>query len=658
MKKSHSLIFMTLILLATIITYANHFGNSFQFDDSHTVTENTYIRDIHNIPLFFKDGTTSSILPLNQAYRPLVVTSLSIDYWLGNGYNLFYFHLSTFIFFLLQGILMWLLFRSLLKKQTSTTAAAYGALMAVAVYLLHPAMAETVNYISARSDVQSTFFVILAFVLYIYSAICRKYFLYLIPVCIGCLAKPTAVMFAPMFFCYVVLFENNFGFNTLFKKNNHRLYWQAIKQSLPAFAVCIFMYVFVDKMTPETWIPGGTSATKYLVTQPYVILHYFTTFFAPTSLSADADWKVLSSIWDIRFFAGLLFIALLLLVIIHTSKKTSLRPISFGICWFLLALIPSSSIIPLAEVMNDHRMYFPFVGLAISIIWSMALLLKAILPGLQKNIPAYRPILVITVVLILSVFAYGTSERNKVWHTPESLWKDVTIKSPNNPRGQMNYGLTLMAKGKYKEAIRYYQVTLDQTPDYPYAYINMGIAKANIGSTAEAEDMFKQAIAYGSDLPDPYCYYAEFLMNMGRNEEAKTYLDKGLQISPKYFRLLNMKTQNDQVLSNRPTTGNNTLQDLLDKIKSTPTPENYLTLSLEYYNLGRYEDCIAAARQSLQLRPSYDLAYNNICAAYNMLRQWDRAIEAGEKGLSFNPNNQLLKNNLAESKKNKAAGIK
>src|SRR6266550_6507658 len=41
---------------------------------------------------------------------------------------------------------------------------------------------------------------------------------------------------------------------------------------------------------------------------------------------------------------------------------------------------------------------------------------------------------------------YATFQRNKVWNTEETLWRDVTIKSPRNPRGLMNYGNTLMTK--------------------------------------------------------------------------------------------------------------------------------------------------------------------------------------------------------------------
>src|SRR2546428_2187289 len=45
--------------------YANHFHNSFHFDDSHVIENNLYIRNLRNIPLFFVDGRTFSSLPSN-----------------------------------------------------------------------------------------------------------------------------------------------------------------------------------------------------------------------------------------------------------------------------------------------------------------------------------------------------------------------------------------------------------------------------------------------------------------------------------------------------------------------------------------------------------------------------------------------------------------
>lgn len=79
------------LLLGIVITYLNHFNNAFHFDDFHTVTDNIYIRDIGNISDFFTDPATRSTLPTNRQYRPVLTTSLAIDYWIAGGLNPFLF---------------------------------------------------------------------------------------------------------------------------------------------------------------------------------------------------------------------------------------------------------------------------------------------------------------------------------------------------------------------------------------------------------------------------------------------------------------------------------------------------------------------------------------------------------------------------------------
>ena len=63
--------------VAITLAYANHFRNSFHFDDSHTVESNLFIRDLRNVPRFFTDVRTFSSLPPNQSYRPVVTTTRS-----------------------------------------------------------------------------------------------------------------------------------------------------------------------------------------------------------------------------------------------------------------------------------------------------------------------------------------------------------------------------------------------------------------------------------------------------------------------------------------------------------------------------------------------------------------------------------------------------
>src|SRR5437879_11139732 len=94
-----------LLLAALVAAYANHFHNSFHFDDAHTIVNNTSIRELRNIPLFFTDATTFSSLPSNQSYRPLVSTLLAIDFRLG-GIQPFWFHVSILALFVALTLLV------------------------------------------------------------------------------------------------------------------------------------------------------------------------------------------------------------------------------------------------------------------------------------------------------------------------------------------------------------------------------------------------------------------------------------------------------------------------------------------------------------------------------------------------------------------------
>jgi tetratricopeptide (TPR) repeat protein len=88
-----------------------------------------------------------------------------------------------------------------------------------------------------------------------------------------------------------------------------------------------------------------------------------------------------------------------------------------------------------------------------------------------------------------------------------------------------------------------------------------------------------------------------------------------------------------------------------DYAVANPTPDNYLNLSLQFYQQTQYQKCIEACYKALKLKPDYAEAYNNICSAYNALGKWQDAINACEKALKFKPDFPLAKGNLNYAKK-------
>ncbi|MBA3971477.1 MAG: tetratricopeptide repeat protein, partial [Bacteroidetes bacterium] len=467
-KQSGFYVCIAVCLFLLIGAYSNHFYNPFQFDDAHTIQNNDAIRSLKNISSFFKDARTFSSLPANQIYRPGVTTLNAIDYWLGGEQEPqpLYYHISIFISFVLLGVLLYFLFLKIFDESTAHKWNKYFALLGAALYSLHAANAETINYVISRSDSFSTLMIVLSLVIYLYKPLWRKKLIYLIPVMIGFFVKEPTIMVAPLLLIYILLFVKNLSISQWFTMRGIREGFSAFFSLIPLFVLVLLLFFLSSKMASDTFIPGETSQWHYIITQPFVIVHYFNNFILPLNLSADTDWVPVTNVFDDKVITGTFFLLIMIATTVFCSAKQILKPIAFGIIWFLLALLPTS-VIPLAEVLNDHRTFFPYIGLAMSAAWMFGLLVIKY-QHLIIGSMSFKSAFIILPMLLLFAHAYGTRQRNKVWSSGESLWQDVTIKSPNNGRGLMNYGLALMRNGNYEGALDCFQRALILLPNYSY----------------------------------------------------------------------------------------------------------------------------------------------------------------------------------------------
>ncbi|MEI6584790.1 MAG: tetratricopeptide repeat protein [Sediminibacterium sp.] len=659
-----------------LLSYSNHFNNTFHFDDSHTIEDNPYIKNINNCAKFFYTPQMFSTLPSHWGLRPIVSVSLAVDYWLAGELNPFYFHLSTFIWFTLICVLLFFVYQKILNQAIDNEWTKYCALLIAAWYAMHTANAETINYIISRSDVLSTFFILLSFGIFILAPKKRKYFLYIIPAVIGVFTKETVLTLVIILFFYINLFEKNISIAGHFKKTNFNAIFKTILSLLPLFfCVAAVQYYTLSqiKSTNDISNPLG----YYILTQSFVWVRYTIAFFIPANLSADSDWGVISNIFDERIIVGLIFISLLVYTIFKTSLKKETKPISFGLIWFSVSLLPTS-IAPFAEVTNDHRMFFAFIGLALATGNYVLLLVQKIKSNSANQLSLNR-LLLFGVFAVICLNANGVYQRNKVWKTEESLWYDVTVKSPANGRGLMNYGLTQMAKGNYDGANTYFQKALFYNPYYDALYINIAILKAATNQNQEAEDNFKKAIEYNKRSSHlPFYYYARYLKNNQRYTEAEQMALKSNAVNPYSIEPLDMlaaiysETQQwdklvetaNKILQIQPNNlkGKNYLLNGTNKkplesksIVKPVTSADYINQSLLFYNTKEFQKCIDACNSALKIDSNNADAYNNMGAAYNQLAEWQKAIEACSKALQLNPSHRLAKGNLnwAKSELNK-----
>ena len=96
------------------------------------------------------------------------------------------------------------------------------------------------------------------------------------------------------------------------------------------------------------------------------------------------------------------------------------------------------------------------------------------------------------------------------------------------------------------------------------------------------------------------------------------------------------------------------LQAAIDLAKTSPTENNYINLSLAYYNNENYQECISASKKALTFNANSYYAYNNMCCAYNKLGWWDEAVAAGKKAIEIRSGDILATNNLKVATTGKA----
>ena len=112
--------------------------------------------------------------------------------------------------------------------------------------------------------------------------------------------------------------------------------------------------------------PQDISPMHYLLTQFRVMVTYIRLVFLPLNQNLDYDYPVSKSIFELPVLISFLF----LITILFCAKRlfSKYRLVSFSIFWFFLTLLPESSLLPIKDVIFEHRLYLPLVGYSIFLV--------------------------------------------------------------------------------------------------------------------------------------------------------------------------------------------------------------------------------------------------------------------------------------------------
>jgi tetratricopeptide (TPR) repeat protein len=201
----------------------------------------------------------------------------------------------------------------------------------------------------------------------------------------------------------------------------------------------------------------GVGPLDYARTQLGVILHYLKLCFWPLGLCLDYGWPVARE--PRQYALPLLAMAGLLLL---TAWLVVRHPRwGFLAGSFFLILAPTSSVVPIADMAFEHRMYLPLASVVTLTILAAYEIVQRLLGRLALSTGVRCAIWAVPVALVILTLGSLTWLRNEVYKTKVAIWSDTAAKSPENFRVRHNWGAALLEEEKVDEAFRQFDIMVE-----------------------------------------------------------------------------------------------------------------------------------------------------------------------------------------------------
>jgi tetratricopeptide (TPR) repeat protein len=371
----------------------------------------------------------------------------------------------------------------------------------------------------------------------------------------------------------------------------------------------------------------GITWWAYALTQVRAIVHYLGLAFWPHPLVFDYGGAVLASSWAEIAPSALILGALLAGTVIALRRWPV---IGFAAAWFFAILAPTSSVVPVADTMFEHRMYLPLV----------AVVALAVLGGFAV---AGRRSLIVFAGLAVGL-GWATVRRNDDYRSELALWSDTVAKRPENVRAHYTLGTVLFALRRADEAIGEYETALRLKPDSAEAHNDLGNALTRLGRAAEAVPHYEAALRVAPQSSDAHDNLGNALRRLGRLDEAGMHYEAALRARPNsadaHNNLGNLLAQQGEFAA-AARHYEAALQARPDLADAQANLGNVLAQA------GRPAEALPHYEAALRLRPDFADAHFNFATALALLRRWPEAITHYEAGLRLRPDNALAKENLA-----------
>lgn len=476
---------LTIVALAALAAYSNTFSVPFQFDDGESIVGNPAVRDL-----------SAYLSAPWRPLRPLGYLTFALNGSLG-GQSLLGYHLFNFAVHLASAALVY--FLTLLVARLARPSlevglrARVGALIAAALFALHPVQTQAVTYIVQRLASLSALLYVGAVLAYGYAVLDGSDRVRRIPYTLALLLGGSALLVkenAASLPIAIALWDGCFVAGR----------WRArTLRILPFLALVLAIVLLVlkpwavmAKLSADYGaVAAGGSRSTYLLTQATVLVTYLRLLVFPVAQNLDYDFPIRTSLLDPAVLRALVLLLLVvgvpaLMALRRRARSGFARVLLFAIGWFFVTLSVESSFFPLADVIAEHRLYLPMAGLSVALGCGVAMLIE--------RTGARRPLLYAALAAWLLALGGATWDRNRVWRDPMTLWSDVVSKSPTKSRPLVWLAQEHLARQDYAAAIRLLRRATASPRPIVQAWINLGASLTTIGRPREGAEAYRRAL--------------------------------------------------------------------------------------------------------------------------------------------------------------------
>ena len=382
------------------------------------------------------------------------------------------YRLVNYALHLINGVLLYFFVILLYRSKSKESIGLLAGLAALVFFLMHPIQTQAINYITQRMILLATGFSLSSLIVFLKLRTNTKQgaqpwfqrVAFIALILLALLSKPTTICLFPILLIAELL---------LIDKKEGKSQWVGFLflTTLIIISAGISFEGTID--TPRI------TPTQYLLTQTVVVIKYIGLIIWPTGLSLDHSIESWPEISRVIVIGSILFHAILISIAWFFRK--SLPFIGFGIITFYLALFPESGLIPLKDLMTEHRTYLAMVGVSI------------VVASLVPKLPHRKWVLPLIGSITLIMLSL-TIIRNFEWRTETSLWTSTLKSNSSSARALYSIGRIDLINGDTNNAVSHYERAISVNGTHVPSKTALALALINRGKYVEASELLEHAL--------------------------------------------------------------------------------------------------------------------------------------------------------------------